>query len=175
MENQAHHHENPDVKSIGFFKSRWFNLSLKIFISLIAALVIFQAGMFVGFRKASFSFGWGDNYHRNFGGPADGFMRGFAGKDMVNGHGVAGMIVSVDQNHLVIKGVDNIEKIVIVSERTSIMKGRGGLKLSELGPGDKVVVIGRPGNDGTVNAEMIRIFDGPPPPPNLPMMPPLNR
>ena len=156
-----------------FLRSRWFALALKIFIALVAALLIFQLGMYVGFRKANYSFGWGDNYHRTFGGPAGGFMRGFEGSDFVNGHGTAGTIASISDDGIIIKGGDGVEKMVTVSAKTSIIKGRTALKMSDLRIDDTVTVIGQPASDGTVNAEIIRVFGAVPPPPS-PSSPPIK-
>ncbi len=175
-ETPKHHAEKrPEPTIIAIFRSRWFVLALKIFVGLVAALLIFQLGMFVGFRKANFSFSYGDNYHRTFGGPAGGFMRGFEGKDFMNGHGTAGVIAAVNDDGIVINGSDGMEKMVAISKKTSIIKGHAALKAADLHLGDLVTVIGRPQNDGTVSAEIIRVFGPPmlPPPGNLPL-PPLN-
>jgi len=155
-------------------RSRWFVLALKVFIAAVAALLIFQLGMYVGFRKANYSFGWGDNYHRTFGGPKDGFMRGFEGTDFVNGHGTAGTIASISDDGIIIKGGDGVEKMVTVSAKTSIIKGRSTIKASDLRVDDMVTVIGQPQNDGTVQAEIIRVFSTPAAPPNIPPTPPNN-
>ena len=32
-------------------------------------LLIFQAGIFIGYRKAAFSYRWGENHYQTFGGP----------------------------------------------------------------------------------------------------------
>jgi len=148
---------------------------LKIFIALVAALLIFQLGMFVGFRKASFSYGWSDNYDRVFGGPAGGMMRGFTGKNMTNGHGTAGTIASISDDGFIIKGGDGVEKMIIISAKTSIINGRSSLKPSDLRIDDRVTVIGQPQNNGTVNAEIIRVFGAVPPPPSLNLPPTQNQ
>ena len=161
----------PTITTI--FRSPWFALALKIFVALVAALLIFQLGMYVGFRKANFSFGWGDNYHLTFGGPKGGFIRGFEGKDFVNGHGTAGTIASISSDGIVIKGADGVEKMVTISGKTSIVKGRSALKTIDLRVDDMVTVIGQPANDGTINAEIIRVFGAVPPPPS-PSSPPIQ-
>jgi hypothetical protein len=155
-------------------RSHWFALALKIFIALVAALLIFQLGMYVGFRKANYSFGWGDNYHRTFGGPKDGFMRGFEGKDFVSGHGTAGTIASISDDGIIIKGGDGVEKMVTLSPKTSIIKGRSVLKASDLRIDDTVTVIGQPQKDGKINAEIVRVFSTPAAPPSAPPTPPNN-
>ena len=120
------------------FYSGLFVWLLKGLVGLIAALLIFQLGMFVGFRKASYSFGWGDNYNRVFGGPRSGLMRDFAGRDFLNGHGLTGAIVSIDDPDLVIIGSDGFEKTVTTSERTAIVRGRQPLRFFDLLPDDAV-------------------------------------
>jgi hypothetical protein len=141
------------IKPVGF---DWI---LKGLIGLIAALLIFQLGMFVGFRKASYSFGWGDNYHRVFGGPESGLMRDFVGRDFLNGHGLAGSIVSVDDPDIIIIGNDGIEKTVATTEHTAIVRGRQPIDLSDLFPDDTVTIIGRPEGNGIIFADIIRVLD----------------
>lgn len=149
-------------------QSKIFVLILKGLVAVILALLIFQLGMFVGFRKASFSFGWGDNYNRVFGGPQGGLMHDFMGRDFMNGHGIAGAIVQIDGSSLIIKGGDGAEKVISVTDQTSIVKGRSPARISDLSVGEAVTVIGRPGDDGIVAAEIIRILSpGPMPGPNM--------
>jgi hypothetical protein len=136
-----------------------FGWVLKGLVGLIAALLILQLGMFVGFRKASYSFGWGDNYQRVFGGPRSGLMRDFAGRDFLSGHGLAGSVVNIDEPDLIIEGNDGIEKTVVTDAHTAIMRGRMLIGLSDLFPEDAVTVIGRPKNDGIIFADIIRVLD----------------
>ena len=135
---------------------------------LIVLMAVFQLGIFVGFHKASFAFRWGDNYHRNFGGPAGGFLREFEGRDFINGHGTAGTIASIDGQTIVIKDRDNAEKIVRIQTDTTITKGRETVDISALKTDMDVVVIGSPQDDGSIDAKLIRIFEmGQPPLPPL--------
>lgn len=154
-----------------FFKSKQFKLILSALGGLIILLLVFQLGMFVGFRKANFAFRWGDNYHRAFGGPQGGFLRNFEGRDFTSGHGVAGSIIKIDGSSIIVKGTDNIEKIIVVDSTTVISKGRQVIQLSDLKIDDRVVVIGSPKDDGSVAAKMLRVFDPadvlPPSPPSL--------
>lgn len=148
------------MQPLEFFKTKMF---LKLLIALgvlIVLLVDFQLGMFVGFRKANFAFRWADSYHRNFGGPRGGFLRDFEGKDFVNGHGIVGSIVKIDGATIIIKSRDNIEKTITTSDATTtIKKGLDTAKTSDLKIDDRIVVIGTPKDDGSVEAKMIRIFD----------------
>ena len=47
-----------------FVESKKFNTLVYGFLVAVIALLIFQAGVFVGFHKASFSYRWGDNYQK---------------------------------------------------------------------------------------------------------------
>ncbi len=151
--------------------SHKFNIIIKVIVALVIALMIFQLGMFVGFRKANFAFGWGDNYHRVFGGPQGGILRDFDGRDFVNGHGTAGTIVKIDGKTIIVKGRDNAEKAVFCDDKTVISAGRATITVNDLKVGDEVTVIGKPNDDGTINAGIVRLFgqafDMPAPPPGF--------
>ncbi len=155
------------------FLSKKFKWLLAGVFGLIVLLLVFQLGVFVGFRKANFTFRWGDNYHKTFGGPRGGFLRDFSGRDFTNSHGTAGSVAKIDNQDLIIKGKDGVEKIVSVTDSTSIQKGRSTIKLSDIKVDDKVVVIGSPKEDGSIEAKIIRVFDVRPPqlPFNFPLLP----
>ena len=142
-----------------FFQSKQFKWILKGLGALIVLLLVFQFGMFVGFRKARFSYGWGDNYHRNFGGPKGGFLRDFAGKDFINGHGTTGTVVKVDGNTIIVKGIDGTERTANISDQTAIRKGTETIKITDLKIDERIVIIGIPKDDGSIFAEIIRVFD----------------
>ncbi len=137
-------------------------------------LLVFQLGVYVGFRKANYAFRWSANYHRVFGGPKGGFFQEFEGRDFTDGHGVAGSIVSSDGVKLIVKGRDNVEKIITTDAKTVVVKGRQALSVRDLRTDDTVVVIGAPNEDGSIAAKIIRIFDAaerplfPPPGPPAP-------
>ena len=131
------------------------------FIGLAVLALTFGAGIKVGTLKARYSYKWADNYHNNFAGPREGFMndfRKFPAGDFINGHGVFGEIIEIKDNGFVVKGADNVEKIVIINQDTTITKGQetiqDGLKV-----GDNVVIIGSPNDEGQIEAKLIRIFD----------------
>src|SRR3989344_554143 len=88
----------------------------------------FSLGVFIGYHKARFSYAWGENYHKNFGGPRGGLFQDFSGKEFMDAHGTYGQIVKVDNSTLVVKGRDNVEKIVMVNADTSIMRLRDTVK-----------------------------------------------
>lgn len=158
------------------FQSKRFS---KIIIGIgivIVILMILQLGVFIGYKKASFSYKWGENYHSNFGGPRGGFMgnfrRDFKGSDYTNSHGTFGSIIKIDssadstsspqaistQTTLVIKGKDDLEKTVLVSDKTEISNRREAMKASDLKIDDQVVIIGTPNDQGQIAARFIRIM-----------------
>ena len=134
----------------------------------IAVLLIFQAGMFVGYRKASFSYRWGDNYYRAFGGHRGGermmggrMMDSFRGKDFTNSSGAIGRIVSINLPVLTIENRDSIEKIILIADDTSIKRFRETINVADLKIGDLVVAIGAPNDSAQVEAEIVRIMPNP--------------
>ena len=144
------------------FQSKKFKIALLGIAGLIVALLIFQAGIFVGYRKASFSYEWGQNYPRIFGAPPGDFLNEFGDRGFISGHGTVGQIIKIEGDTIVIKGNDNAEKTVIVSDSTTIQSGRQTIKISDLKADDFIVTIGSPNNSGQIEAKFIRVM--PPPP-----------
>lgn len=137
-----------------------------IFIAIIA-LVIFQSGVAVGERKASFAHRFGDNFERNFRDPrGGGFMqRGLpGGVNMPSGHGAVGEVVSIALPLVVVAGPDNLEKTVVVTDTTEIREFRDTISANELTVGDFIIVLGTPNDEGQVDAKLIRLA---PPPPDM--------
>ncbi len=133
----------------------------------IVILFIFALGLFVGYRKASFSLNWGENYHRNFGGPRNGLFGPFDGRDYIDAHGVFGQIIKIDSSTLVIKGQNNVERVILVNDGTTINKFQDTITSANLKTDDFIVVVGEPNNDGQIVAKLIRVL--PPPRPGLPL------
>jgi hypothetical protein len=140
--------------------------------AVLIALLSFAAGIHVGFKKAKFSYKWGENYERNFMGPRPGmmgpgfmdrgpmgFFREFGGKDFRNAHGLSGTIISIADNKLIIKDRDEKENTVSATDKTIIKQRRDTLKISDLKTGNIVVVVGNPDDSGVINADIIRVFD----------------
>lgn len=152
-------------------------LKSKVFIAIIAAIFglallagAFGFGVFVGYRKANFSYRWGENYHLNFGGPKGGFFQDFrdlGGRDFIGGHGVFGQVIKIDSQTLVIKGQDNVERIVLVKSDTSIRRLGEDIKLSDLKIDEYITVIGEPNDLGQIEAKFIRVM--PLPSPSMPL------
>ncbi|MCX6740835.1 MAG: hypothetical protein NTY61_00330 [Candidatus Parcubacteria bacterium] len=150
------------------FQSKAFKIVLIFVVLLIFLLLGFQLGLMVGFKKASFSYEWGDNYHSNFAGPRQGFLAPFGPGDFMDAHGVIGQIAKIDNSTIIIKDRDNLEKIVLVNDKTIINRFRDNIKLSDLRADDIVVIIGDPNNSGQIIAKLIRLLPLPMPPANAP-------
>jgi len=157
------------------FQSKAFKIIIWTFAALAIILLIFEAGLVVGYKKANFSFQWGENYHLNFGGPRGGFLEDARGRDLIDAHGIAGKIIKIETSTMIIGGRDNVEKIVNLNDDTAIMRFHEQIKPADLKIGDLVVIIGDPNSSGQINAKFVRIMpasDGnimPPPPTNTPM------
>ena len=141
-----------------FFKSTIFHIILWSIAGVIILLFTFKAGVIVGYKKASFSYRWGESYHRNFGGPRGGFSENFFVEDFIESHGTFGQIIKIDGNILVVKGRDNVEKIIVVKDDTAIRSKRIMLALSDVNINDYIVIIGQPNDQGQIEAKLIRIM-----------------
>jgi hypothetical protein len=155
-----------DFKKIKiFFESQTFKTALTAVGIIAIALLIFQIGVFVGYKKASFSFGWSENYNRNFGGPEKmGFMarlpfpQELRDNEFLNPHGIVGTVLKINGNTIIIKGKDNAEKVIIIPEKTSIFDRKEDIEISDLKVDDEITVIGSPNEQGQIEAKLIRIF-----------------
>ena len=146
-----------------FFKSKTFRGILYGIGIFAVLLVVFNAGMFVGFKRAQFSLEWGANYERNFAGPNGGGMMGdFQGDKFVKGHGVIGQIIKIDLPQILIKGINEQEKSVIVGSSTQIRQFQGQITSGDLKIDQTAVVVGTPNKNGEIEAKLIRILPEPP-------------
>ena len=125
--------------------------------ALAMAIIIFQAGVFVGYQKASFSLHMGDNFSRTFGERRNGFLPPPM-MDPANDHGTSGKILSVTNTGMIIDDRDQIEKTVSFASSTEVKLFRDTVPTSSLKTGDFVVVIGSPNSNGNIQAQLIRIM-----------------
>jgi hypothetical protein len=135
------------------------------FLGLLGFMLLtftFKVGEMVGARKADFSYRWSDNYHKNFGGPKQGFMKGFGDRDFIEANGVVGQIIKIASSTIAISGRGNIEKIVSVTASTTINSLNETIQIRDLKVDDMVVVIGEPNSQGQISAKLIRVMPKPP-------------
>lgn len=142
---------------------KWVIIGLAGFAVVV---LIFGTGMFVGGMKARFSYRWAESYHKNFAGPRGGFFGDWRALpppgDFIEGHGTFGEIIKINDSDLVVKGQNDVEKLIIVTQDTIIEKGMVTIKKEELKVGDRIVIIGSPNEEGQIEAKLIRIFNGEP-------------
>ncbi|MCX6740394.1 MAG: hypothetical protein NTZ49_04150 [Candidatus Parcubacteria bacterium] len=149
-----------DINKI--FQSKSFQAIIIILGILIIVLLIFKAGMIVGGKKADFSCHWNDNYQRNFAGPKEGFLKGFRDRDFMEANGIFGQILKVEGNSIVIKGRNDIEKVISTDDKTVIKSFDQTIKISDLKIDEVIVVIGDPNSQGQIEARLIRLMPQPP-------------
>ena len=164
-----------------FFTSKPYGWTLWVVAEVVLLAIVFALGVRVGLHKAKYSYEWGANYERNFmgreygpmgiegpgilppimrpGGPMD--FLGERGGDFRNAHGLAGDIVSIADNKIIIKDQNNKENTVAVNDKTMIKSGKDDIKIGDLKTDEKIVVMGKPDDSGVINAELIRVFANP--------------
>ena len=138
-----------------------------LILGLIILLLVFRLGMLVGYRKAGFAYGWGENYERNFGGRSDRsrsmggpgyFLREFDDRRFMGADGTVGRIIKIDGRSIVVKGQADEEKIILLNDKTIIRRFRDNIKLSDLKVDDMIVTIGEPNASGQIEARLIRVM-----------------
>lgn len=130
--------------------------------AVVLALLVFRAGVYVGMRKADFSYRWGENYHRNFGGPREGFMPGMFREGEPSAHGAFGKIISLSMPTFTVESSEGVEKLVRIGDGTAIVQFHEPVASSSLAVGDYVVVIGEPNTQGEIEAGLVRVMPAPP-------------
>ncbi|HRY76839.1 MAG TPA: hypothetical protein P5524_01605 [Candidatus Paceibacterota bacterium] len=161
-----------DINKI--LQSKTFAGIMIAIIALAILLLGFKLGTVVGARKADFSCRWSDNYHQNFGGPQKGFMQGLGDRDFIEANGTFGQVIKIDGSTLVVKGRNDVEKIVLVSDTTVIKSFQDTIKAADLKVDSLVVIIGEPNAAGQIEAKLIRVMP-PLPTQEPPLTPPIPR
>ena len=125
---------------------------------IILALIIFRAGMFIGFQKARHSFRFGERYYQTFGGgKGNRFFMGMR-DDLQSSHGASGKIVGISLPIIMIEEADGTEEIITTNDKTVVRRQRDTLQISDLREDDQIVVIGSPNNNDEIDAKLIRIM-----------------
>jgi len=150
------------MEKINLLESKIFRIVILSIAGLIVLAFVFSMGVYVGTKRAEFSFKWADEYHRNFGGPQGGVFGEFAGMNngLPNANGSFGQIIKIDTTTgtLTIKDVNNVEKNILVTDKTTIIYQRKNIKISELKLDEDVIAIGDPNDSGQIQAKLIRVF-----------------
>ena len=150
-----------------FFKSKIFIGIVVGLAELIVLLLVFRAGMVIGFHKVSYNYKWGENYEHLFGGPGPrgmgmmqprGFVRDFNQDNFMPSHGVTGSVLKIDGNTLIIKALDNTETSLLISSSTAIQKDKTAIAVSAIHENDHVVAIGSPSTTGQIEVKFLRVF-----------------
>jgi hypothetical protein len=153
-------------KTTDFFNQKFLLILVLIILGLLIVLLIFRTGMTVGERKCGFSMKWNDNYHQNFAPQKPGMRPGLMmDNDLLEASGANGQIIKIDGYVLILKSLDNVEKAVLVNDKTVIMRFRDAIAIKDLLLDEEVVVIGEPNEAGQIEAKFIRV---------LPKMPPVS-
>ncbi len=145
------------------FESKKVLVIASIFGVLFIISLIFQAGVSVGFHKASFGRDWGENYGRNFG-MMRGGDKGFPIGGMMNqgnfpnAHGTVGKIIKNELPIIVVQDKDGTEKFILINDDTSIRSEKENINGSDLKVDDFIVVIGSPNEEGQIVAKLVRLM-----------------
>lgn len=149
-----------EIKHI--IRSRTFKTIIYGIVALLALLFIFQAGVYVGFEKASFYNRIGESYFHTVSGNGNDPVMGISKGEFESAHGAVGQIVSIKSPFVVIEDQAGIEKTVQIATSTEIKNASGDEALEDLKIGDFVVVFGAPSSkDPILLAKLIRVL--PPP------------
>lgn len=140
------------------FKADHFHKLLAVLAGALILVFVFSAGVLVGHEKERFSNRWEKNYYGNIMGPPRRGMMGFWGRPNFNAHSGLGQIIKIDGNNLTVNDQGNVEKTIVVNDQTKIIKNLQTIKLSDLKVNDQIIVIGRPNEQGQIEARLIRVM-----------------
>ena len=148
-------------------QSRTFKIITAAVGLILIILLSFAAGAGIALHKARFNCFHNQGSDRNFmgqqmmekreGGPMK-FLHEFEGRDFRSGHGLAGTITSVSENTFIVKDRNNKETTIAVTDQTIIRSNGNNLKISDLKANDRAVIMGQPGDNGVINANLIRVL-----------------
>jgi len=148
------------METKNFLQSKKFK-TLSLTLGAIAvALLIFWAGVAVGYHVAGFSYRFGDNYYRIFEDHSPSNLDAMH-TNLPSGHGATGMVASIALPQIVITETNKTEKIILVTDKTIIRSGPNTITGTDIHTGDFIVVVGSPDANSQIDAEFIRIV--PPP------------
>ena len=155
-----------NIITLNMLKNKWLDIGLIAAGSIIALLLVFSLGLYIGEKKENFNHEWAENYSRFFGSPRPGFLPAQIGGQPpvgfnMNAFGNGGIVLKVNGSSFVIKGNDNNEKVIAVSSSTTIRKLDSNIQVGDIQPGNLVIIIGQPDSSGQIQARFIRVFPSP--------------
>lgn len=161
--NTLGHKDHPKSFWGDMTASRSRKATLVALVSVIGALLVFQAGVFVGYHKALFSYRGGERFFMMMEGGPKGYaaQAGIPSDDFGPSHGAVGRIVSVSLPTFVIAGPDKRERTVTIGDDTEIRLFRQTASTSEIRTDRFALVLGEPDQDGSIEARLVRIMPVP--------------
>ena len=63
-----------------------------------------------------------------------------------------------NEDSIIVNGRNDVEKIILVGEKTTIKSLNNNVNISDLKVDDDVVIIGEPNSDGQIDAALIRVM-----------------
>ena len=141
-----------------YFQSNVVSKIILILAALLVILLIFQAGIMVGYRRGFFASNWNGAHGQIMDEPDSIFAPFVHDSDDINPHGAVGNIVSVRLPSILIKGPNSAEQVITISSTTAIRFIHSNASTSDLVPGNQVIIIGEPKDNGSISAAFIRIM-----------------
>ena len=121
-------------------------------------LIGLVAGQTIGERRAAHAGRWQQNYERNFFGYAKEGQHFGKPRHFLKGHALLGEVLTVSENTITVKGQDDTEQSVSLTDNTVIRRNGSAGTRDDLAAGTRVAVFGHPNNEGQVEARLIRMF-----------------
>lgn len=146
-----------------FVQSKAFRNAVVIVGMVVVALFIFQAGVFVGYHKAAFSYREGANYYEAFGEGHTMMFGNIPAGNFSEDNGTVGKIITVSLPTFIVADNGGVEKTVNITDDTLVRSGRNTVSSSKLRIGDYVAVLGSPNGNAQIQATFIRLLPAPPP------------
>lgn len=141
-----------------YLKDEKWHKAIAILALFVILLLTYHVGTLVGRNKAFFACRVSDNYPKMFGFDRNRPMMGFGQDDFSNSHGTIGRIVKISLPTIVVADRDNVEKVVVVDNKTIIRSLRNTVDISKLKVDDFIMVIGAPNDKTQIEAKLIRLM-----------------
>jgi len=123
-------------------KSKWLRYGLIIAGSVLALVVVFGAGIFVG-RATS-----------RPGSPPFPFVPLL----LKGSHGAVGTVSQIDAQTITVELRDGLSQVILVDSQTHLEKNRQRITLTDIKIGDQLQVVGSPADQGGITAKWIRVM-----------------